>query len=73
MIISIAATYHLTIFILDVTNAFQNTSKASSERLIIDCPAHYVSWFKFHFPNICTEPDPNGLNGMEIWCGMQVT
>ena len=32
LIISISATYHLTIGILDVTNTFQNTLKASSER-----------------------------------------
>ena len=52
LIVAISATYHLTIGIVDVTNAFQNTLKDSSEPEIIYCSPHYISWFKLFFPTI---------------------
>ena len=70
MIVSIYATYHLTIGIMDVTNALHNKLKASSEREIIDFPHHYLSWFKFRLPNIRIEPAPDGRCVMVIWRGM---
>ena len=60
MIVTIAATYHLTIGIADVTNTLHNTSKDSYEQQIIDFPPHYLSWFKLHLPTICIEPSPYG-------------
>ena len=42
LIVAIYATYHLTIDVKDISNAFQNTLKDSSEREIIDCPPHYI-------------------------------
>ena len=45
LIIAIAATYHLTIGIADVANAFRNALKDSSEPEIIDFSPHYISWF----------------------------
>ena len=41
MIFPFSVTYHLTIFIADVTNAFQNTLNASSKSEIIDCTPYY--------------------------------
>ena len=73
IIIDITATYYLIIGILDVKNAFQDTFKDSSKREIIDCPPHYISWFKFHFPNIHIEPASDDLYVMEIYRGMQGT
>ena len=71
MIIAIAKIYHITIVIIDVTNDFQNTLRASSEKENIDFPPHYLSWFKLIFHNISREPTPNGRYVMEIFCGMQ--
>ena len=73
LIVAIDATYHLTICISDVTNAFQNTLKASSRREIIDCPPHYRTYFKFRFPTIHIEPSTYGLYGVEIYIVIQVT
>ena len=42
--VAISSSYHLTIVITDVNNAFQNNFKASSE--------HEISWFTVHFPTI---------------------
>ena len=53
LIIAIAYIYHLNIGIANVTNAFQNTLKASSELKVIEFTPHYLSWFKLHFSTIC--------------------
>ena len=45
LIFAISATYHLATGIADVTNAFQNTLKDSSDWKNIDCLPHYLSWF----------------------------
>ena len=73
MIFSIATTYHITIDIADVTNDFQNTLKDSYERGIIECPPHYLSWFKFHFTNIHIEHSHDDHYAMDIFHGMQGT
>ena len=73
MINAIADTYHLAIGIADVTNAFQNSPKASYEKEIIDCPPHYLSWSKLQFPTIWIEPLPDDHYVMEICPRMQGT
>ena len=40
LIFFISTPYYQTIGIIDVTNALQNTLKASSKREIIDCPPY---------------------------------
>ena len=64
--VAIATTYHLTIGITYVTNAFQNTLKAYSECEIIDCPPHKIYWFKLLLPFIRIEPSPDGKYVMYI-------
>ena len=73
LIVAISATYHPTIGIVDVTNAFQNTLKDSSELYIIDFTPHYLSWFRSRFTNICIKPPPNGSYVIYILRGMQGT
>ena len=67
LIVTVSAAYHRIIGILNVTNAFQNTLKASSYHDIINCPPHYISWFKLCFPAIHIEPAPNGRYVMEFF------
>ena len=71
LIVAITAVYHLNIGIADVTNAFRNTLKDSSERDIIDFPPHYISWFKLIWSSIRIEPAPNDCYVMEIFHRMQ--
>ena len=75
LILFIAApfAYQLTIGISDATNYFQNSLKASNECYIINCPPHYITWFKFRLPNIFIEKTPDGQYVMEIYHGMQGT
>ena len=73
LIVAIATTHHITIGIVDVTNDFQNSLKDSYEREIIDCPPHYLSWFKFHFPNIHIQHSPDDHYAMDILHGMRGT
>ena len=60
LVVAVAVDYHLTIGIVDVNIAFQNTLKDSSYHDIIDCPIYYIVWFKLCFPTISIEPDPDG-------------
>ena len=66
LIVAIDATYHLTIGIAEVTNAFYDTLKASSERDIIEFPHHYISWFKFLLSTIHIEPTHYVQYAMDI-------
>ena len=52
LIVAISAAYRLTIVIADVTNNFRSTLTAYYEPKMIDCPTHYISWFKLRFPAI---------------------
>ena len=65
MIIDISVTYHLTIGIVDVTNAFQNTIKDSSKKGMIELIPHHLYWFKFRLPTTCTENEPDGCYVIE--------
>ena len=58
MIVAIDAAYHPNNGIVDTTNAFENTTKASYKRDIIDCLPRYIPWFKLRFLIICIEPSP---------------
>ena len=73
LVVAIDTTYHITIDIVHVTNAFHNALKDSFEREIIDCPPHYLSCFKFRLPNIHIEPAPDGHYVMGIFHVMQGT
>ena len=52
MIFAIADTYYIAIGIANETNSFLNILNANSEGEVIDCPTHYISWFKFRSPTI---------------------
>ena len=53
IIVKVASAWHLTIYIVDVTNDLHNNIKASSDFDHIDWPTHCIACFKLRFPNIC--------------------
>ena len=59
LVVSVDSAYQLTVLISGATNSFHNHLTASYELYIIYLPPHYVSWFKFRFPDINIKPAPD--------------
>ena len=50
--IAIAAMHRLSVRILDVSNAFQNTHVPNHERVCVSPPPYYIEWFERSHPNV---------------------
>ena len=51
IVIAIASRYGLTIYVIDIKNAFQTTLLHPSERIYLHLPPYYLRWFKETYPN----------------------
>jgi len=68
--VAISASETLTLGVLDVTNAFQNTIKDPNSRMHVTIPPHYLQWFKHCFPNVKTQENKTGCC-LQVCNGMQ--
>ena len=50
--IDITSTHRLTVRILDVSNAFQNTDVTIHEIFCVSPPPYYIYWFERSYPNV---------------------
>ena len=70
-ILAIAASDSLTLGTLDVRNAFQNTQRSVSERVLLTPPPFYLEWFNLRYPHLSISRDDgpfclqavNGIQG----------
>ena len=51
IVIAIASRYGLTIYIIDIKNAFQTTLLNPNERIYLHLPPYYLRWFRETYPN----------------------
>ena len=64
--------YRFTAIILDVSNAFQNTTVPIHDRVCVSLPPYYIDWFEISYPNVPLNRD-DGPSCCQFIDGIQGT